>query len=300
MLDLLAGTLVATVTAFTATTPPQSATPPATPPAAAQAGHSGAPGEAAPTPVSPEVADDTFARERLERMLRDGDTLMIVQVFRRRPGDVLPFIDFYLESGLESIEKGGSKESATEGYRTGIKFAELANQAFGEVIFAEYAAGFASWSALEQQRFREGQRLYREARQKSKEAPEEAVALHRQSLALAEPLGDHWGVAMNQLALGELLLGLERYQEGHDAAVKAMELFGRLQLRPSYVRALVSCAKLRQALGYPDQGTGQLRMALQSLPAGAPTAQRDEIIEMLIASLEKIGRKDEADKLRQR
>ncbi|HMN97177.1 MAG TPA: hypothetical protein PKC43_11870 [Phycisphaerales bacterium] len=284
MLELIAGPLVAL--ALVADPPVAGAT--AEPPAAS------ADGGAAAVP-----ADDTLSRARLERMLADGDTLWIVQVFRRRPGDVLPFVDHYLESGLESIEKGGDVDAAREGYRTAVRFAELANQAFGEVIFTEYAASFASWGELEQQRFREGQRLYREARSKAKSSPEEAVALHRRSLALAEPLGDAWGVAMNQLAIADLCLGLERFQEGHDAALKAMEVFGRIQLRPSYVRALTTCAKLRQALGFPDQGTGQLRMALTALPAGAAPETRQEIVDALLAALERVGRKDEADRIRE-
>ncbi|MFO0875386.1 MAG: hypothetical protein U0575_15655 [Phycisphaerales bacterium] len=272
---------------------PASTTSPSAPPPAA------ATSNAKPAPSEPPPALD---RARLEAMLDAGDSAMIIQSFRRHPGDVLPFIDDYLEGGLAIIEQSKDADAPTRAlrsFRTGVKFADLANQAFGEAIFTEYAAGFASWSTQEQHRFREAQRLFRDARAKAKEAPAEALPMHRRSLASAEALGDHWGVAMNQLAIAEVCRSLGRFQEGHDASIKAMELFGRLQLRPSYVKALITCGELRQQLQLPDQGSGQFRMALQMLDPDASPDERKAIVEALVAALEKIGRKDEADKVRQ-
>lgn len=247
---------------------------------------------------------------RLEQFLVDGDDAFVIQTFRRFPGAVLPFIDDYFEGGLGMIEKAAKDPAATDtsranaatdamsSFRTGLQFAELANQAFGEVIFTEYAAAFGSWSPQEQRRFRDGQAAYKAGRAAAKSSPEAALTEYRKGLALAEPLGDHWGVAMCQLAIADAAKTLGRPQEGHDAAVKAIELFGRLQLKPSYVRALTTCAALRQALKMPDMGTGQLRMALQAMPADAPAAERQAILDELVSILERLGRAEEAAKIK--
>ena len=52
------------------------------------------------------AANDAMDKSRLEKMLADSDTGMIVQIFKRHPGHTLPFIDSYLEGGLAMIEKG--------------------------------------------------------------------------------------------------------------------------------------------------------------------------------------------------
>src|ERR1044071_5763776 len=39
------------------------------------------------------AAGDAMDRARLEKMLADGDAGMIAQVFKRHPGQTLPFID---------------------------------------------------------------------------------------------------------------------------------------------------------------------------------------------------------------
>lgn len=260
------------------------------------------PATSAPATPAPTEPAPTLDPKQLDALLASGDTTIIAQRFKRHPGEVLPFIDEYLEGGLAMIEKApadaAAAQRALDSWRRGIKYAEIANQAFGEVVFVEYAAAFAGWTPQEQLRFREAQKEFRESRQKSKDSPADAIAGYRRSLAIADGLGDYWGVAMNQLAIAQASKELGRMQEGHDAALKAMELFGRLQLRPSYIKSLLTCAELRQALQYPDNGVGQYRMALQMLPNDAKPEQRKAIVDPLIAALEKIGRKDEADKLR--
>lgn len=243
--------------------------------------------------------------ERLSRMLDAGDKAMIIQTFRRYPAAVLPFIDDDLEGGLAVLEEAAKDPTlharplvaAKHRWDRAIKFAELANQAFGEIIFEEYAGAFASWTPTEQKRFRAGQASFRQGRELAKSDAEAALPHLRRSLVIADGLGDHWGVAMSQLAIAEACEKLGRTKEGHDAAVKAIELFGRLQLKPSYVKALTTCARLRQQMEVPDMGSGQLRMALQALPPEAPTAQRQAIVDELAALLEKMGRKDEVERL---
>src|SRR5687767_1634436 len=82
--------------------------------------------------AAPAADDDVMDKTRLQTMLVDGDTGMVAATFRRRPGHTLPFIDGYLEGGLKMIEKGGdsAKGEALASYRTGIKFAKVADEAF--------------------------------------------------------------------------------------------------------------------------------------------------------------------------
>lgn len=264
-----------------------------------------APGDA-PAPSWRDLArKEAMDIERLSRMLDAGDKAMIIQTFRRYPAAVLPFIDDDLEGGLAVLEEAAKDPTlharplvaAKHRWDRAIKFAELANQAFGEIIFEEYAGAFASWTPTEQKRFRAGQASFRQGRELAKSDAEAALPHLRRSLVIADGLGDHWGVAMSQLAIAEACEKLGRTKEGHDAAVKAIELFGRLQLKPSYVKALTTCARLRQQMEVPDMGSGQLRMALQALPPEAPTAQRQAIVDELAALLEKMGRKDEVERL---
>src|SRR5262249_48170577 len=128
------------------------------------------------------AADDTMDRERMEKMLADGDLGMIVQVFKRHPGRTLPFIDRYFEGGLAMIEKGQNPDDAMQSFRRGIKFAELADQAFGGSAFSDYGNSFASFSPSEQGKFREGQKAFKEGMketdvQKSRERLEHSLAL---------------------------------------------------------------------------------------------------------------------------
>jgi hypothetical protein len=254
-----------------------------------------------------EIAAEAMAADRLEQLLMHGDEAMVVQTFRRHPSSVLPFIDEFLEGGLAIIEQGRKnpvpnqdpQRVAMANYKRAMQYAKLANDAFGEVIFTEYAGAFGGWSPMEQQRFREGQAQYRQGRELAKSSPEEAIPILRRSLSLADSLGDYWGMAMAQLAIADACATLSRAQEGHDAAIKAIELFGRLHLKPSHVKALTTCATLRQQMQVPDMGTGQLRMALQVLPADAPVAQRREIVDQLIELLTRLGRTEEVERLRE-
>src|SRR5688572_1964677 len=80
------------------------------------------------------AANDAMDKSRLETMLAGGDTGMIVQIFKRHPGHTLPFIDSYLEGGLAMIEKGEDATGtgkALESFRIAVKFAKLADEAFG-------------------------------------------------------------------------------------------------------------------------------------------------------------------------
>jgi hypothetical protein len=183
------------------------------------------------------AANDAVDKPRLEKMLADGDKGMIVQVFKRHPGRTLPFIDRYLEGGLAMIEKGEDAAKALESFRMGIRFAELADKAFGGSTFADYANSFASWSPTEQKSFREGQAAFKTG---MKEADAKKALKHlRRSLSLALQLGDAWGQAMAQQGIAEKALAAEDRSTASEAAVAAAELNQGLRLYSDTVESLL-------------------------------------------------------------
>jgi hypothetical protein len=190
------------------------------------------------------AANDAMDKPRLEKMLTDGDAGMITQIFKRYPGQTLPFIDSYLEGGLAMIEKGEDSTGtgkALESFRTGIKFARLADEAFGGDTFSDYANSFSSWSPTEQKNFREGQRAYKAGMKE----PDAKKALNhlRRSLMLAKPLGDTWGQAMAQQGIAEKALASSDFETARSAAMIAAELNSSVRLQSDAVESLRILAK---------------------------------------------------------
>jgi tetratricopeptide (TPR) repeat protein len=242
-------------------------------------------------------ADDAMSPPRLEKMLTDGDTQWVVQTFRRHPDDVLAFFDRYLEGGLKIIEEGGSEDDGLASFRKGLEFAKLANEAFGEVIFANYAANFGSWSPQERTRFREGQKAVSAAR-KAKDDPTAALAHYRRALKLAAPLGDSWGEAMAHMGIAKTQLALGNYEECKAASLKAAELNGRLRLRVTHVRARQLCARAHARLGSPAAGRGHLRIAWESLTDDDDIELRRSILDDYCTALEAASNHELAEQLR--
>lgn len=241
--------------------------------------------------------EEALPRERMEQMLRDNDAAWIVQAFRRHADDVLGFFDEYLEGGLKIIEDGGDSEKAHESFRTALKFARLADEAFKEVIFSEYAASFGSWSPQEQKRFRQGQAEVKAAREAKDDAPA-ALSHYEKSLALAEPLADWWGVAMAQLGIAKCKMAMSDYEGAKAAAMAAAELSARLQLRPAHVKSRLICGQAHAEQGNAGAGRGHLRIAWESLKNTDDPKLRQEVLDAYCTSLEASGNSQLAADLR--
>jgi len=250
---------------------------------------------------------DAITRERLESMLALGDEAMVVQSFRRHPGRVLSFIDGYLEEGLAMLEKseqaadvptdGALPTPVLELYRLALRFAALADRAFGETIFVEYAATFASWSPAERKRFREGQQLYGAGRKIVAEDAAAALDSYRRSMMLAESVGDHWGMAMAQDGIADAAARSGRMDEAHEAAIKAVSLNGRLQRREPHIRSMLTAGRLQSRMQLPGGGVQYLLLARQLLPVEADPALRNEVVETLIPALEAAGRTADVERI---
>jgi len=242
--------------------------------------------------------DDAVTQPRLERMLEAGDEVMIIQTFRRHSEKVLPFIDEYLEGGLKMIEEGKPEEEALKSFRRGIAFAELADKAMRESVFSEYAGNFASWSPKERERFRAGQKAYRQARAKV-EDPAEALTLYEKSMALADSLGDHWGRAMAIRGIADSLLALDRHEEAYKVASQAVDLHTRLRLRIGRIQAVLTSAVAYQKLGLGPRSHAQTASAMALLTEDDDPALRKRVAEVHAAALESMNRTEEADAVRE-
>ncbi len=243
------------------------------------------------------TADDALEPKRMENMLKNGDDRWIIQTFRRHPSETLPFIDQYLEGGLKIIEDGGGSDKAHESMRKGLQFAELADQAFGEEIFGNYAAAFGSWSPQEQKDFRKGQANFKQA--SKTEDPAAAIELLEESFALANVLQDAWGVAMYQTGIAQNLLKQGKHQEAAQVAKQAVNLNGRLRLRTGFVRSNVIVGKALSVTGPYKEAAEHLAAAWNTLVDDDPMTLRDDVREAYIAVLEKTGDTAAAAKLRE-
>jgi len=249
---------------------------------------------------------DAITPERLEAMLDAESEAPVIQTFRRHPNRVLPFIDGYLEGGLALLEKATEDGTAekdmlpddvSEKYTLALRFAALADRAFGETIFTEYAANFVGWSPQERERFRTAQRLHREGREAFESDPERALRLYRQSFLLSESVGDHWGMAMNQDGIAAAGGRTDRLDEAHEAAIKAVSLNGRLQLRMQHIRSMLAAGRLQAKMDLPGGGVQYLLLARQMLPPHTDPTIREEIVAELITALEAAGRLQDIERI---
>jgi hypothetical protein len=259
------------------------------------------------TPLRADDApNDAVDRTRLQAMLAAGDNGMIVATFKRHPAETLPFIDNYLEGGLAMIEKKGdaAASDAMQSFRQGVRFAKLADEAFGGTTFSDYANAFASWSPSEQKSFREGQKLYREGAKLLKDDAAKAVPALERSYELASSLRDTWGMAMAAAALADahLKLGDEHLQPAFSFAERAVRLYQSVQFEKELVGPLRASAAARAGLSKNPADSDiadALRRAWSIVrDSSSDTALRRAVAEEYCAALERAGKKDDADKVR--
>ncbi|MCA9290491.1 MAG: hypothetical protein KDA25_05150 [Phycisphaerales bacterium] len=261
-------------------------------------------------PAVASIPEDVYVNERLERMLEAGDEHMIAETFRRYPDMVLPYIDGYFEGGLKMIEDQASgatpevtpaqaEAAALTSYRTGIRFAEIADRVFNESIFIEYAGAFASWSPTERGLFRQGQAEVQAGR-RAMQTPREALAHFETALRLSSQLQDHWGIGMAQDGIARAQMALGEFDAAHRASLEADTTNARLRLRRSEIRALLVCAEARRKLALPDMGVSHLRKAWNLTTTHDDDDFRRTVLQALLAGLDQSGAADEAAALRKR
>ena len=246
------------------------------------------------------AVDDAVTGPRLEQMLEDGEDVLIVQTFQRHPTQVLSFIDGYLEGGLKMIEEGEDGETAQDSLRTGVLFGELASVAFGDDVFLEYAASFASWSPKEQQNFRLGQREYREGRELEEKDAAGALAKFRSSYKLANALHDTWGRAMAAGGLARAHRALGENRAAQAWARHGAELYRRVRLEDNEIALLVLSIDLLDVEEPRRREIDDVARAwtlLKERPRDE--TNRQKVLETYRAFLRQAGRTDEAESLDQ-
>lgn len=243
--------------------------------------------------------DDVMEKGRLEKMLADGDTGMIVQIFKRYPGRTLPFIDRYFEGGLAMIEKGEDPANALDQFRIGIRFAEIADKAFIVQAFSEYANSFASWSPSEQKSFREGQREFKKGAKE--QDPAKARQHLERSLALAQSLGDLWGQVMAKTALAELMLKAGEFKAAVAMATEAAQQSSELRLNEDCAQAFRLAAAAALKTDQPTASVSYLSQAwsIVEYDKDIDPAFRESTYNEYLAVLENAGMKEQATELRE-
>lgn len=234
------------------------------------------PAQAQPAQAQP--ADDPLDQQRMQAFLSAGDTEVVAAIFRRHPSRTLPFIDGYLEGGMKLLETQGSSATSDvlQSYRMGLSFAKIAAQVFGTTAFTEYAGAFSSWSASERASFREGQRLFREARKTAATDRAAALGMLRDSLRRTTTLGDTWGQAMALQGLGDLLARggtVEDRLEADALVSRAAALYETLAMRNDQIE----CIRLRASMRTGDGAAAFSSGASTSKNASGPDPDSERI-----------------------
>jgi hypothetical protein len=240
--------------------------------------------------VLPPDGKEAFEPERLQRLVTDGDESWVVATFKRYPGRVLPFIDSYLEGGLAMIEKDGAaaEDRARASFRTGVRFAKLADQAFGGTHFSDYATAFASWSPEERIAFREGQRLHGEGRALLKQGDAKAaLAAFDRSFRLADGLRDAWGRAMATAGRADALAASgdpDSLRRARGTGGWAERQYNDLRLSESIIAVRLALAGFEQRVG-AERGasTNERSPHVGHLEAAWSTAQQDPSVSAVAA-----------------
>lgn len=204
-------------------------------------------------------------KERFEALDEAGNHAGVVALWKEHPYEVLYVIDSYLEGSLQIVETETAPDPARVRamHERALRGARAADEAFDRGIFTDYAASFVGWNAAEQKRFRAGQAAFGAARKAKSEGDHEAAAAHgAECAALAEPLGDWWGLGMGLSAQGGSLAELGNAAEALPLLARARHIHHQLGLVGSEYGNLRSMVELCAELGKTDRALVSLEAAL--------------------------------------
>lgn len=204
-------------------------------------------------------AQDSDLKKKVEALDAAGDRAAIVALWREHPGQTLGIIDYWLEGSLALQESTTEKPDAARiasMHGQALRLASTADEAFGSVIFSDYAASFTGWNEAERRLFREGQKAFGEGTKalKAKEW-EAALVAGRSCYEKARSLGDWWGTAMG-------LTCMARAHEGLGQSAAAIECHAAARLINHDLRLLAA-------------EFGNAEAMIRLLSAAGPSARRD-------------------------
>jgi tetratricopeptide (TPR) repeat protein len=167
-----------------------------------------------------------------------------------------------------------------------LKAAERADAVFQVDAYSRYVGAWQAWTPGQRRQFREGQEAHAEGRAKQREKDYDAArAAYERSLDLADPLGDLWGTAQAEQALGDLAMGRGDFDEAIRRHLRALEIFGSLR----HTGMLRSCRALGAAYEKTDR-LADARAVLERMVAAAKEAGREEAAAPVKADLGRICR----------
>ena len=181
----------------------------------------------------------------------------IVELWKNSPFDTLPTIDSYLEGSLKLVETSGTpdQKAIDAMHATAMAGAIAADEAFGSVVFSEYASSFIGWNREQQKQFRLGQKAFANAGAAIKaERFKAALAAGQDCVAKAQPLGDWWGTAMGYSAIGAAHKGLGDSEKALTAFTSSRAIYHDLRLGNAELNCALEMAALLKQTGTTARG----------------------------------------------
>lgn len=176
----------------------------------------------------------------------------IVELWKKTPFETLSTIDSYLEGSLKLVEASDAPDqSVIKSMQTkAMTGARAADEAFGSIIFSEYASSFVGWNREQQQQFRLGQQAYGNAGTAIKAKRfDAALAAGQDCVAKAQPLGDWWGTAMGYSAIGAAHKGLGDTEQALTAFTMSRAIYHDLRLGAAELNCNLELAALLKQTG---------------------------------------------------
>ncbi len=219
-----------------------------------------------------------------EELVAKKENAGLVQLWTNNPFETLPTIDSYLENSLKLVETSDrlDREAIHGNHAKALTGARAADEAFGTVIFSEYASSFIGWSREQQQQFRSGQKAYGDAQAAlQSERFDAALAAGEDCVTKAQPLGDWWGTAMGNSAIGAAQKGLGDQEKALTAFTSSRAIYHDLRLGGAELNCTFEMVVLLRDLHRMERAkiTCQQGVALaERLGNGAAKAQLSQIL----------------------
>ncbi|MGH1376572.1 MAG: hypothetical protein ACRBCK_09515 [Alphaproteobacteria bacterium] len=199
-------------------------------------------------PVLAQSKDEQAAvKERFEALDNKQDIDGIVVLWQNNPSVTAFVIDTYLEGALALFEQSnGENENKIKAmYDRGLRGALAADKAFGRKVFSDYASSFIGWDDQQKRQFRSGQKFYGDAKEALKaKRYEDAFASANESISVARPLGDWWGVAVAQAVSGIAQEEMLDFQGALVSFSEARLLFHNFGMMEDLLRSEIAMARV--------------------------------------------------------
>jgi tetratricopeptide (TPR) repeat protein len=182
-----------------------------------------------------------------ERLVKDQANAEIIKLWTEHPYDTLPTIDSYLEGSLKIIETTPQLDPVAirDMHANAMAGAQAADEAFGTIIFSEYASSFIGWNRNQQRQFRAGQKAHGDAKTAMQAKRfDAALTAAQECIDKAQPLGDWWGMAMGYSAVGTAQNALGNQEEALTAFTLSRSIYHDLRLGRAELNCVLEMAGL--------------------------------------------------------